>query len=144
MFRVLLTTVAVAGLYGCAPGYVWVNSEFPPEEMEDRLVMDKGACIREADRTYPEPYPMEDPDNDYYDCMASTMRREMYPVRTRDGRIVYRTVTDRGDSYLCRPRRGEREAYREYEWELRRQRANQAQYINSCLRFMGWEQIPLQ
>lgn len=144
MNRVLFAMILIPALYGCGPGYRWVNSEFSPEEMEDRFVMDKGACIREADQTYPDPYPVQDPDEAYYECMASTTRRETYRVKTDDGRTEYRTVTASGDPYLCTPSREDREQYRNYERELQSQRASQSQHVNSCLRLMGWDRIPVE
>lgn len=144
MLRILLLLNLLALLSGCAPGYVWVNREYPMEEREDRLVMDKGLCMQEAEQSYPDPYPVADPADAYDECMFNTVWRDTYPVRTEDGRIVYRTVTGRGDPYWCRPGWHERQAYREYEQELQSQRNERVKYLNSCLRLKGWEQVPLE
>lgn len=144
MHKILILTVFVIGLYGCAPGYVWVNTGYPMEEREDRLVLDKGVCMAEAEQSYPDPYPVYDPADAYDECMFNTYWRDTYPVRTEDGRIIYRTISGWGNRYWCMPSWHERHAYRDYERELQRQRASRSQYLNSCLKMKGWEQIPLE
>jgi len=143
MNKPLFTVIAWLMLSACTPGYQWVNTDYPLPEMKDHFAMDKGDCIREADATYPDPYPVADPDELYYECMAQTSRRETYPVKAEDGTTVYRTVMTRGNPYVCRPTREEQQYYREYENYLRQQRNERAQYVNSCLAIMGWEKIQI-
>jgi hypothetical protein len=141
MRKILTLIFLLATLYGCMPGYTWVNTDYTAEEMSDHFVMDKGECIREADRTYPDPYPVPDPDELYYECMAYTRRTEIYPVKTEDGDIEYRTIIRRGNPWLCRPSTEHRFAYREYQFELSQQQISRAEYVNSCLLMMGWDRI---
>ncbi len=131
-------------LAGCGPGYRWINDEYPVAEMDDHFEMDKGNCIRESDATYPDPYPIQDPDEYYYECMANTTRLERYAVKNEDGTTEYRTVTRRGNPYLCTPSREHKRYYREYETELREQRNSRAKYVNSCLSIMGWQRIQIE
>lgn len=144
MFKNWIKLLVLANLAGCSPGYKWMNSDYAVTEMDDHFAMDKGACIREADVTYPDPYPIADPEEVYYDCMANTSRRETYPVKAEDGSTVYRTVIARGNPYFCRPSREERQNFRDYENYLRQQRNERAQYVNSCLAIMGWEKIYIE
>ncbi len=130
-------------LAGClGPGYKWVNPEFPLGQMEDQFILDKGACMAEANSSYPDPYPVQDPEETYYECMDYYREQETYVVITEEGRKVYRAVRD--NPYLCRPSRQAREQYRMYESELRQQGNNRAKYVNSCLAIKGWQQIPVE
>lgn len=144
MFKTLIIIITILTLSACAPGYRWVNSDYPLSQMEDQFILDKGSCIRDADDTYPEPYPVQDPDEVYEECMAYTSRQERYAVKTEDGRTEYRTVTVRGNPYVCTPSREARQNYREYENYLMQQRNSRAQYVNSCLAIMGWEKIQIE
>jgi hypothetical protein len=123
------------------PGYTWVNDYYTEAEISGSFAMDKGDCIRESDQTYPYPRPIENPDELYYECMSEISREESYPVKTEDGKTVYRTVKSRGNPYQCRPSREHRDAYREYEYVLRQQQSNRAKHVNSCLFILGWERI---
>lgn len=142
MIRIILQTGILLTLSGCAPGYIWINNEYTATQMKDQLVVDRGSCSWEANESYPDPYPVQDPDDAYYECMAYYREQETYVVITEEGRKVYRAVRD--NPYLCRPSRQAREEFRTYEYELMQQRNNRAKYVNSCLAIKGWQQIPLE
>jgi hypothetical protein len=144
MFRVLLIMGFLLTLSACMPGYKWVNTDFSEDEMRDQYVLDKGQCMQVAGQTYPDPYPVQNPDELYYECMAYSSRRETYPIRTEDGDIEYRTVTRRANPWQCRPPREMREAYREYQNELRSMQMYRARHVNSCMSVMGWERIKIE
>ncbi|MGK0297323.1 MAG: hypothetical protein ACI9XC_000926 [Gammaproteobacteria bacterium] len=141
MIKTVITSFLLIVTYGCMPGYTWINNDFTSDKMTDNFYFDKGNCIRESDLIYQDPNPVQDPEELSNECMANTTRRETYPVKSEDGSIKHRTVTTRGNSYLCRPSRELRNAYREYEYELRQQQSNRAKYVNACLSIMGWERI---
>jgi hypothetical protein len=141
MFKTLFILCLLVSVYGCMPGYTWINTDFSDDEMTENFYLDKGNCIRDSDKTYQDPSPVQNPDELYYECMAHTTRQETYPVKTEDGSIKYHTTTSSGNPYHCRPSRELRNAYREYEHELRQQQSNRAKYINACLSMMGWERI---
>lgn len=144
MLKTSILIVSLLILSGCGPSYRWINDEYPVADMQDHLEMDKGNCIRESDYTYPDPWPMEDPEDDYYECMAYTSRQVSYPITKEDGTTEYRTVTTRGNPYVCTPSRRERELYRAYENYVRQQRYHRAEYVNSCLSMQGWQRIKIE
>ena len=144
MFLKLALFCLLVTLYGCMLGYNWVNTDYPADEMSNHFAMDKGECIQKSDMTYRDPAPVQNPDELYDECMADTTREESYPVKTEDGNIEYRTVTRRGNPFYCRTSRAHRDAYREYQSELRQQQLNRAKFVNSCMAFMGWERIKLE
>ncbi len=144
MIKASLVTVCLISLAGCMPGYKWVNPDFSEEEMRDQFVLDKGHCMQIADQTYPDPDPVQDPDELYSECMDYSSRRDTYPVRTEDGDIEYKTVTRRAHPWQCRPPRELREAYREYQHALRSMQTYRARHVNSCMSVMGWERIKIE
>jgi hypothetical protein len=144
MLRVFIFITTLFVLTACMPGYKWVNTDFSEEEMYDNYVLDKGQCMQVAGQTYPDPEPVRDPDELYNECMAYSSRRDTYPVRTEDGGIEYRTVTRRVNPWQCRPPRELREAYREYQNELRDMQMFRARHVNSCMSVMGWERIKIE
>jgi hypothetical protein len=143
MIKIIIQTGIILTLTGClGPGYKWINPEFTVEQMEDQFILDKGACMGEANTSYPDPYPVQDPEEAYYECMDYYREQETYVVITEEGRKVYRAVRD--NPYLCRPSRQARDDYRAYEYELMQQKNNRAKYVNSCLAIKGWQQIPVE
>jgi len=144
MIKSLFSIIILSILSGCAPGYVWKNNDYSPSQMKDHYFVDRGSCVREAQYTYPDPTPVINPDDTYHECMAYTRRLVRYPVTIDDGTTEYRTVSVRGNPYICTPSRQQRQYYREYENYLMRQRNERANYVNSCLAIMGWERIPIE
>ena len=144
MIRSVSPIIILLILSGCTPGYVWINDDYSSSQMKDYFIVDRGDCIRDAQYSYPDPRPVANPEDNYRECMAYTRRLVRYPVTTEDGKTEYRTVSVRGNPYVCTPSRQERRYYREYENYLMRQRHERASYVNSCLAIMGWERMPLE
>lgn len=143
MTKLIIHIGIILLLTGClGPGYKWVNPEFAVEQMDDQFTLDKGACMGEANTSYPDPYPVQDPEDAYYECMSYYREQETYVVITEEGRKVYRAVRD--NPYLCRPSRQAQEEYRTYEYELMQQRNNRGKYVNSCMAIKGWQQMPVE
>lgn len=141
MIKALAISCSLVVLTGCIPGYKWVNTDFSEDEMTANYVVDKGECMYVANQSYPDPEPVQNPDELYNECMAYSSRQDSYPVRTEDGGIEYRTVTRRVSPWQCRPPRELVRAYREYEIELRQTQMYRARHVNSCMSVMGWERI---
>jgi hypothetical protein len=143
MTRILIP-VFILILSGCGPGYRWVNNEYPLAEMDDHFEMDKGTCVRESDDTYPDPVPVENPDDYYNECMANTTMLERVVIENPDGTRRYETVRKQGNPYLCTPSREYRDHYASYVNDLWTQQTSRAKYVDSCLSLMGWQQILIE
>jgi hypothetical protein len=139
MIRSLFLAVILVTVSGCAPRYTWVNDAYSTSQMNDHFAVDEGECISEANYTYPDPMPIEDPDNAYFECMAYNRRYSTYSGTNEDGEHIQGTIVTTGDPYACNPTFEERQNYREYEEYVRQQRSYRTDYIESCLLIKGWE-----
>ena len=139
----ILLPAAALLLAGCAR-YSWVNDSYSAAEMEDNYVLDRGNCIREANVTYPEPYPVQDPEQAYYECMARNTRTGTVAERTPEGEIVYRRVRSTPRPYVCAPTYEEKRRFEEYVETLQARERERAAYVQSCMSVLGWERIRME
>ncbi len=142
MIKTFIQIVFLLILSGCTPSYTWVNDGYPVSQMKDQFAVDQGSCRSEANDSYPDPYPVDDPDDVYYQCMLNN-RTEGTPTDMSDDEItVSRPV--RQNPYVCTPTHQARQEYRAYETELRRQRHNRTNFIDGCLSLKGWKKTPTE
>ena len=138
IYRILLPLVMLAA---ACTRYTWVNDSYSAAEMQDNYVLDRGNCVREANATYPEPYPVQDPEQAYYECMARNTRDGTVAGRTAYGEFVYGRVRTTPNPYACAPTYEHKRRYEEYTETLSAQERQRAAYVNSCMSILGWEKV---
>ncbi len=141
----LILIMIILMIVGCnIPRYMWVNNNYSPAEIQNRLVIDQGQCDREANTTFPDPTPVKNPDDAYHECRANNRRQGEFEGRTNTGTTISGTVTSSGNPFACNSTPEDRRQYREYRNQLSALDNNRTKYTNSCMSLRGWNQIRVE